>query len=218
MIKIHRNPIPPISLAIEKQKAHGSYNEPDVIQQLKEDSNDKCYICELGGLSDPEVEHLRPHHGRKIRERVFDWNNLFYACPHCNNLKKEARYDDKIIDCCAEDPEKKLEQSYEEGKVSVHSLVDEECAVMTAELIQASFEKRNTGIRQAACLYRVDRLAESMNVLYKTLENHRKNPESQRYIKSLRSSLSRRSIFAAFKRNYVRKHITDYPDLEDFLL
>ena len=32
MIKIHRNPIPPISLAIEKQKAHGSYNEPDVIQ------------------------------------------------------------------------------------------------------------------------------------------------------------------------------------------
>ena len=152
MIKIHRNPIPPISLAIEKQKAHGSYNEPDVIQQLKEDSNDKCYICELGGLSDPEVEHLRPHHGRKIRERVFDWNNLFYACPHCNNLKKEARYDDKIIDCCAEDPEKKLEQSYEEGKVSVHSLVDEECAVMTAELIQASFEKWNTGIRQAAAL------------------------------------------------------------------
>lgn len=57
-----------------------------------------------------------------------------------------------------------------------------------------------------------------MNVLYKTLENHRKNPESQRYIKSLRSSLSRRSIFAVFKRNYVRKHITDYPDLEDFLL
>lgn len=111
-----------------------------------------------------------------------------------------------------------MEQSYEEGKVSVHSLVDEECVVMTAELIQASFEKRNTGIREAACQYRVDRLAESMNILYKTLEKHRKNPESQRYIKSLRSSLSRKSTFAAFKRNYVRKHIIDYPDLEDFLL
>ena len=97
MIKIDRNPIPPPSLAIEAQKTKGSYNKPDVIQQLKEDSNDKCYICELGGLSDPEVEHLRPHYGRKIPERVFDWNNLFYACPRCNNLKKEVKYDEKII-------------------------------------------------------------------------------------------------------------------------
>ena len=218
MVKIDRNPTPPASLAIEKQKAHGSYNKPDVIQRLKEDSHDKCYICELGGLSDPEVEHLKPHHNRTIPDRVFDWNNLFYACPHCNNLKKEARYDDKIIDCCVEDPEKKLEQSYENGHVSVHSIVDEECAVMTAELIQASFEKKNTGIREAACQHRVDKLAESMNILYKILEKYRKNPESQHYIRSLRRSLSRKSTFAAFKRNYVRKHIADYPDLEGFLL
>lgn len=118
MVKINRNPVPPASLEIEKQKVHGSYNKPDVIQQLKEDSHDKCYICELGGLSDPEVEHLRPHHNRKILERVFDWDNLFYACPHCNNLKKEAKYDDKIIDCCIEDPEEKLEQCYTFVQVS----------------------------------------------------------------------------------------------------
>lgn len=218
MVKINRNPIPPASLEIEKQKAKGSYTKPDVIQQLKEDFNDKCYICELGGLSDPEVEHLRPHHNRKILDRVFDWNNLFYACPHCNNLKKEARYDDKIIDCCVDDPEEKLEQSYEKGHVRVHNIVDEESAIMTAELIEASFEKKNTGIREAACQHRVDRLAESMNILYKTLEKYKKNPESQRYIRSLRSSLSRKSAFAAFKRNYVRKHIADYPDLVDLLL
>ena len=58
MIKIERNPIPPSSLIIESQKPNGVYNKPDVIQRLKEDSNDKCYICELGGLSDPEVEHI----------------------------------------------------------------------------------------------------------------------------------------------------------------
>lgn len=76
MVKIDRNPVPPPSLAIEKQKANGSYNKSDVVRQLKEDSHDKCYICELKGLSDPEVEHLHPHHGRQIAERVFDWNNL----------------------------------------------------------------------------------------------------------------------------------------------
>ena len=79
MVKIDRNPIPPPSLAIEKQKVNGDYNKADVIQQLKEDSHGKCYLCELGSLSDPEVEHLRPHHGRKIAERAFDWNNLFYV-------------------------------------------------------------------------------------------------------------------------------------------
>lgn len=52
---------------------------------------------------------------------------VYYACPHCNNLKKEARYDDKIIDCCVDDPEEKLEQSYEKGHVRVHNIVDDDC-------------------------------------------------------------------------------------------
>lgn len=217
MIKIERNPVPPPSLAVEAQKVHGAYNKPDVIQQLKEDSNDKCYICEMGGLPDPEVEHLRPHYGRKIAERVFDWNNLFYVCPHCNKLKNQAKYEEKIIDCCMQDPEDMIEQCYENGHVKVYHKVPEECAVMTAELIQDCFEKRSTGIREAACQYRINCLADEMNVLYKTLEKHKRNPELQRYKKSLRAALSRTGIFAAFKRNYVRKHITDYPDLEEFL-
>lgn len=218
MIKVDRNPMPPPSLAAEAQKANGSYNKPDVIRQLKEDFHNKCYICELGELSDPEVKHLRPHHNRKIKERVFDWNNLFYACPHCNNLKKDAKYDDKIIDCCVTDPETVLKQRYEKGHVSVHSLSEEEKAVMTADLIQNCFEKRNTGIREAACQHRVDKLAESMNILYKTLEKHKKYPGAERYRRSLKSSLSRNSIFASFKRDYVRRHIEDYSDLEEFLI
>lgn len=217
MVKIERTRIPPSSLAVEAKKAKGIYNSPDVIQQLKKDFNDKCYICELKGLSDPEVEHLKPHHGRKISERVFDWNNLFYACPHCNNLKKEAKYDDKIIDCCEENPETILEQCYENGHVSVDYVLDEDRAVMTAMLIQDCFEKRNTGIREAACQYRIDHLAEEMNVLYKTLKKYKENPQSQRYKRSLKATLSTTSAFAAFKRNYVRKHIEDYPDLKEFL-
>lgn len=46
VIKIKKNPILPKSLAIEAQKTNGSCNEPDVIKQLKDDSNDKCYIQE----------------------------------------------------------------------------------------------------------------------------------------------------------------------------
>ena len=111
-----------------------------------------------------------------------------------------------------------IDQCYKDGHVNVHNIVNEERAVMTAELIQDCFEKRNTGIREAACQHRINCLADSMNVLYKTLEKHKEDPKSQRYIRRLKFSLSRNSKFAAFKRNYVRKHITDYPDLEEFLV
>ena len=83
---------------------------------------------------------------------------------HLQNIKKESKYDDKIIDCCKEDPEKMLEQCYEEGHVNVYNTVNEERAIMTAELIQECFEKRNTGIREAACQYRINRLADEMNI------------------------------------------------------
>lgn len=79
MLKIERTPTPPASLAIESKKAYGSYTSEDVISQLKQDFNSKCYLCELKDLTDIEVEHLLPHYNRTIKERVFDWNNLFCA-------------------------------------------------------------------------------------------------------------------------------------------
>ena len=31
---------------------------PDVIERLEKDFNNKCYICEMKELQDPNVEHL----------------------------------------------------------------------------------------------------------------------------------------------------------------
>lgn len=204
MIKVDRNPIPPASLAIEKEKSKGSYREADVIRQLKE-------------LSDPQVEHLYPHYGYTIKERVFDWDNLFYACSHCNNLKKERKYDEKILDCCKTDPEEVLEHIFENGHVSVHSKSTDEKSLMTAELIQNSFEKTNTGIREVACQHRINKLSETMDILYKTLDKYKKQPDLARYQKALKGMLKRNSKFAAFKRYYVREHIEDYPMLEEYI-
>lgn len=220
MVKIDRTPTPPASLAIESRKVNGSYREPDVTDQLRIDFHGKCYICELGELTDIQVEHLRPHHSRAIRERVFDWNNLFYSCPHCNNLKKDSKYDDKILDCCAVDPERFLCHIFEEQSVSVKPAdgITSEEAVMTAELIQNSFEKRNTGIRTIQCNVRFQKLAETMNDLFNTLEGYKKNPSSRKYSSALRAKLSRKYKFAAFTRYYVRSHIDDYPGLRELVL
>lgn len=215
MVKIERTPTPPASLAIECKKVHGSYASEDVISQLKKDFHSKCYLCELKDLTDIEVEHLLPHYNRKIKERVFDWNNLFYACPHCNSIKNDRIYDEKIIDCCKVDPESLLDHIYQEGKVNVRPHdpdTQDEKVLMTADLLENCFEKSNTDIRIFQCQERVNRLAETMNALYKTLEALKK-PTSKQYLRALKGMLSREYKFSGFTRYYVRSHIEEYPQL-----
>lgn len=218
MVKIERTPTPPASLA-EQSKKNGSYREPDVIEQLKKDFHGKCYICELDDLTDIQVEHLLPHHNRRIKERVFDWNNLFYSCPHCNNIKKEQKYDEKILDCCVQDPEEYLYHCYSAQAVTIipaNGITDEK-SIMTADLIQNCFEKRNTGIRIVQCAARFNRLADTMNKLYATLRNYKQDTSSTKYYNALRAMLKREYKFAAFTRHYVRTHLQDYPELSDLV-
>ena len=92
MVKVERSFPAPASLAVEAQKVKGSYSMPDVVKQLKEDFHNKCYICELSELQDAQVEHLLPHFDGKYPERKFDWNNLFWSCGHCNNVKNQRIY------------------------------------------------------------------------------------------------------------------------------
>ena len=219
MIKIERTPTAPPSLAVESKKACGSYREPDVIEQLKKDFHGKCYICELDDLTDIQVEHLLPHHNRRIKERVFDWNNLFYSCPHCNNIKKESKYDEKILDCCVEDPEKYLYHCYSAQTVKIIPAdgITDEKSIMTADLIQNCFELRNTGIRIVGCDARLSRLADTMNKLYATLGNYKQDTSSKKYYYALRAMLKREYKFAAFTRHYVRTHLQDYPELSDLV-
>lgn len=219
MVKIERTPTPPPSLEVESKKANGSYSEKDVLDQLKIDFYGKCYICELDDLTDVQVEHLHPHHNRTRKERVFDWNNLFYSCPHCNNIKAARKYDDKILDCCVVDPEKYLNHVFGGQFVSVTPAegITAEDAVMTADLIQNSFEKRNTGIREIQCEARYQRLAKTMNDLFVALKAYKDNTSSKKYYFALRGMLKREYKFAAFTRYYVRSHIADYPELSDLV-
>lgn len=218
MVKVTRSFPAPASLAIEAKKVNGSYNEPDVVRQLRQDFSDKCYICELKGLSDPEVEHLLPHMNGKYHERKFDWNNLFWACKHCNGVKKAEKYNLGIIDCCKTDPENIIDFTFEQGNVEVEAIDKSDSrSVLTAELIQETFNKTNTGIREAACDVRIKALSESMNVLYKELDRYKKNPYSMRNTNMLKAILRREAAFAAFKRNYVRKRLKEYPGLEAFV-
>ena len=150
MIKVERSPEAPASLAVEAKK-NGSYRKADVIEQLEKDFNGKCYICEIKPVQDPQVEHRLPHHNRSMPERVFDWNNLFYSCSHCNSIKNSKKYEEGIIDCCVRDPEDLLDFQVIENHVVVVAKNEADTeAARTAELIEEVFNSTSTGIRKAA--------------------------------------------------------------------
>ncbi len=218
MVKVERSFPAPESLAREAQKVNGSYCEADVVERLKRDFNDKCYICEMKKLQDPQVEHLLPHFNGKYSERKFDWNNLFWVCGHCNSVKNQRKYDMGIIDCCVEDPEEVLNFRLAKEQVDVVSRDKEnEKAVLTAQLIMEVFHLKNSGMRVQKSAMRFKELNLEMNKLYDAIEELEKIPDSQFVQRKLHSLLKKESKFAAFKRNYVRENKDVFPQLIKYI-
>jgi hypothetical protein len=75
------------------------YRDPIVVEQLRKDFHEKCYICEQKYFSNLNVEHFIPHEGNEAL--ILDWNNLYYACSRCNSIKN--KYFDDMLDCCNAD-------------------------------------------------------------------------------------------------------------------
>lgn len=218
MVKIERTFPAPVSLKAEAKKVSGKYDKPDVVKQLREDAHDKCYICEMKGLQDPVVEHLLPHKDGKYPDRKFDWNNLFWSCGHCNGVKNQQKYDDGIIDCCKQDPENVINFRLvnETVDVSAKNAKDKD-AILTATLVQEVFGLKNTGMRIYKSEMRFQELNKEMNKLYDNLEELNKNPNSKVTLRKLKAILSRKSAFAAFKRNYIRENKDRFPQLISYI-
>ena len=213
MIKIERTSKIPKSLE-EKR----TYNDYDVVMQLKHDFHDKCYICGIKPVQDPEIEHLLPHKNGKFPERMFDWNNLFWSCRHCNSIKNQQKYDETVLDCCQRDPEILIDFTLNGDTVFVQAKDETDIeAVVTAELVNEVFNKTNTGMRVHKCQVRVDELLKEMNALLDTLEKYKTNEHSIIVQRTLKGLLDRKSPFAEFKRNYVKSHQNRYPELIDYI-
>ena len=90
------------NIAIEQRENHEAdgniYGSDEVRAALEKLFYDKCAYCEskISGTHDWNVEHFRPK-GR-VAERpdhtgyywlTYDWNNLYPACTHCNQRRKD---------------------------------------------------------------------------------------------------------------------------------
>ena len=169
MIKVKRSYPAPESLAEEAKKSSGKYDKPDVIKRLKKDFYEKCYICGMDNLQDPQIEHLFPHENGKYPERKFDWDNLFWSCGHCNSVKNQLKYASGILNCCIDDPEQEMIFLLSDNKVSVVAKnVENQKAVLASMLVEEVFSLQNTGMREYKSDMRLQELNKEMIGAYLT--------------------------------------------------
>ena len=218
MIKIERSYPAPKSLETESKTVNGRYDGKDVVKQLINDFHNKCYICGIAPLQDPQIEHRLPHKNGKYLDRKFDWDNLFLSCGHCNSIKNQDRYDDNVLDCCKRDPEKCIDFIFNGKNIVVRAKNENDYeAVITAKLMMEVFNKKNTGMRENKSQMRLNALLSEMNVFFDTLERYRNGDHSIIVKRTLKGFLDKKSMFAEFKRSYIKFHKEAYSELLSYI-
>lgn len=176
MIHFRKSMPPPACLEQEKGKADGDYKCGNVLQRLKEDFENKCYICEYKEPPSINVEHFKPHKGN--RDLKFDWTNLFWSCAHCNNIKGGGF--DNILKCTLpeHDVQNRIKYEIEEHalrlKVKISAFQDDITVQNTVALLLAVYNGTTP---------------------LKIIES-----EKAEHLENIKMHLKRSSAFTAFKR------------------
>lgn len=219
MIRIERRLTDKAQRAIESletAKAKGAtYNTAQVNAALREMFHGKCYICENKEVTSYQIEHLTAHCGNK--DLMYDWNNLFLACAHCNNTKL-ARYE-PIIDCTHEPVEEMIafrkKGFFGTDEVLVFEQLDssEKTANTVKLLHEVYYGSTPQKIMEARILRRLLRKELSQFKEYVREYQEAEGEEKEDLRCLLKQQLSDTSPFAAFKRWLIRDHKEAYSDL-----
>ena len=202
MVKINKSELPQ-DIVIDNEK---DYRSEKVISILRKDFYNKCYICEEKKPTSINVEHL--HSCKNNRQLKYKWENLFYACNHCNKIKG-SQYDD-IIDCTKDDPEKYILikfKSYPEKNVEI---LDKASSPENKETQELLYKIYNGMEEVAISTYEAknlkNKIADEIKDFMGYVESYcdEADPKLQAvYWDRIKIMLNRESNFAGFKRSIV---------------
>lgn len=225
MVKITRNNNSAKSLKaiddlkIAKAKDSG-YNIDSVNDALEEMFHGKCYICENKYISSINIEHLKPH--RNDIDLKYDYNNLFYSCAHCNNIKN-TKYDN-ILDCTKVDVDEKIAFRLKGNILSkkqyyAEALDDDSSVVETTNLINEVYTGKTVQKRIEAknILKLLDDDYSSFRSLLKDYKLSSGQVKEDNYYYILQQ-LQEDSPFAGFKRWIIKDNKDDYPEFMKVLI
>ena len=190
-------------------KSDNDYRKGVVFDMLVEDCHHKCYICEDKPTS-INVEHIVPH--RSDVALRYDWNNLFLACGHCNNIKGKKH--DDIINPTSIDPEDCIALTVEISDdfieyVGITALQNDSTTLKTVEFLGYVYNGGSTSIKEVECAnLRNEHLLPDIQRFQQYIRGHYDEPDLG-YDILIKKEISRSAKFAAFKR----KIVCDNPQL-----
>ncbi len=207
MVFFEKSQPAPACLAIEKSKKSDTYNCGDVLTRLKEDFKNKCYICEYKEPISINIEHFRPH--KKDKNLMFDWDNLFLACAHCNNIKLD-KYEN-MLDCTniSHQIETKFKYSlslFPFEDVVIEALDNAPETITTKNLLLAVYNG-TTQMKILEANNLKNKLIDELAVFSRCVINYFKDvyddDDHQHFFREIKAHLSRKSSFTAFKRSII---------------
>ena len=204
MVKLVRSVLPK-DIDIKRPE---DYQTGHVFDLLYEDCYGKCYICEQIPTS-YVVEHLVAHKGNP--ELQFKWSNMFLACTHCNSVKNKRMFDSGVVDPTEIDPEEciSFELQFKELKEVViikskSDLRNKAVVDLTIKLLDSVYNNKSDRSNQKVSSSNLkNRLSKNLRDFYLLIENYKEEKDSSNYSIIL-DEISRKSMFAAFKRMVVR--------------
>ena len=207
MINIKKTFPAPTCLEREKQKVNGDYKCGNVLAILKQDFYNKCYLCEDQPTS-INVEHFEPHQGDKNKK--FDWQNLFFVCAHCNNIKLD-RYNtndnNRLLNCThhEHDVEHWLKCEivhFPQKTVKITALRNEAIVHNTVKLLDEVYNGTTPQKKMEADNLKDKLQTEILQFQGLLIGYLEANTETERtiYLNNIQKSLEITSIFTAFKQ------------------
>ncbi|HHQ4684086.1 TPA: hypothetical protein ACSP21_002664 [Aeromonas veronii] len=201
MFNVSRPAEAPESLAERR-----SYSEEDVVNKLREIFYDKCYLCEIKDPTSINVEHFDAHQGNL--DKKFDWNNLFYVCGRCNNIKL-AKYNN-LLDCTNNDVDvfrliKQLPpHTPYQSKIIIEPMAADDKTIETADLLDEIFNTEKTINKKITGKYLRKKVFHKYNrfleLVNEYLDDELPQERKDEALVRLQVLMSRKQEFSAFIR------------------
>ena len=119
---------------------------------IEKDFFNLCYLCGSYKGRGFQIEHFFPKDKKYFPEKINDWNNLFFTCPTCNQVKpKNINANGKeILNPCLDDVENIIElrikkvkiNEKEELEIEITSSVENEKVKNTIRLLERIYNGR----------------------------------------------------------------------------
>lgn len=211
----------PFSLYDECIKPNGSYKKDDVLEQLYNDFENKCYICESQGIESLNIEHFAPHKNI-FPIRKYNWSNLFWACSHCNQIKSstEPLLNCTVLDALVDEKIKYyIDDKLENNKIIIKALFNDLETKNTVKLLQDVYNGTTQQNKYQAREKR-NRIYDELSDFTSFLSKYHRTENSKEKIKLFKvieDELSNESAFTAFKRWIVRDNSYFYKEFKHYL-